>query len=311
MNTRKVIKTVFYPLVLMRREFIRGGVRYYKRHNLRKLAGLHYYLSMGGERINWKNPQDLNEKINWLKFYSDTSQWTELADKYRVRQYVKEKGLEHILTKLYGVWEDANQIDFNALPKQFVLKTNHGCGTVIIVNNKEDLDLQKTRKTLNEWLKLEFGRDTAEPHYLGIKPVIIAEEFLQPNSGELVDYKFFMADGKLQTVLLVSDRVIGESYKLSTYDENWHCVPERLSGTHSKDNVKPLPKPQTFEQMKQISEILSKDFPQVRVDLYEVNGNVYFGELTFTSQGGYMSYFSKEELLRMGRNVTLPKKQMK
>ncbi len=212
---------------------------------------------------------------------------------------------------MYGVWEDANQIDFNALPKQFVLKTNHGCGTVIIVNNKEDLDLQKTRKTLNEWLKLEFGRDTAEPHYLGIKPVIIAEEFLQPNSGELVDYKFFMADGKLQTVLLVSDRVIGESYKLSTYDENWHCVPERLSGTHSKDNVKPLPKPQTFEQMKQISEILSKDFPQVRVDLYEVNGNVYFGELTFTSQGGYMSYFSKEELLRMGRNVTLPKKQMK
>lgn len=309
MNARKAIKGIFYPIIFLRRQFIEKVYSYYKKHNLRKLAGLIYYQNIG-KILNWKNPQNLNEKINWLKFYSDTSKWTELADKYRVRDYVRQKGLEEILVKLYGVWENAGQINFDILPRSFVLKTNHGCGTVIVVKNKADLNLEQTRKTLNEWLHLEFGRDTAEPHYLGIKPLIIAEELLQPENGCLVDYKFFMTGGKLSTILLVSDRVIGESYKLSTYDENWQYVPQRLNGVHSKDNVKPLPKPQTFEQMKQISEILSKDFPQVRVDLYEVNGKVYFGELTFTSQGGYMSYFSKEELLRMGRNVTLPKKQI-
>ena len=176
----------------------------------------------------------------------------------------------------------------------------------MIVKDTEELDIVNVRKQLNKWLTLEFGKDTAEPHYLSIRPLIIAEELLKPEFGELVDYKFFMGDGKLLTVLVVSDRVIGKSYRLSTYDENWNYMPQRLAGIHAKDNVKPLPKPETFERMKQTAEILSKDFPQVRVDLYEVNGKLYFGELTFTSQGGYMSYFSESELLRMGQNVTLP-----
>lgn len=309
MNKKSVIKKILYPAVLIRRRIISKLLRYYQNHNLKKLAGMKYYLA-SGHKLNWKNPQNINEKINWLKFNTDTTIWTELADKYLVRNYVKSKGLSDILIPLYGVWDNANDIDFSQLPDKFVLKTNHGCGTVLIVKDKSKLDLSKTREKLNSWLKLEFGRETAEPHYLSIRPKIIAEGLLeQENDADLIDYKLFMANGKFSSFLIVSDRIINGSYKLSAYDENWHNHPERLAGIHINDHVAIMPKPKNFERMMQIAEILSIDFPQVRVDLYEVKGKVYFGELTFTSQGGYMTYFSKEELLRLGNNIQIPQQQ--
>lgn len=277
---------------------------YLRKRNLKKLAGFIYWRTFR-KRLNWKNPQNLNEKINWLKFYSDTSLWTQLADKYLVRQYVEKKGLGHTLPQLYGVWENAAAIDFDTLPKQYVLKTNHGCGTNIIVKDAKHVNRKEVVEALNDFLKIKFGRETAEPHYQDIKPLIICEEFLNPKDGVLNDYKLFMADGKLELILVVSDRT-KESYKLSTYDANWNYVPDRLAGIHTQDNVSPIHKPASLDQMVKAAEILSEGFPQVRVDFYDIDGKLYFGEMTFTSQGGYMSYLSKEELLRIGARVTLP-----
>lgn len=276
-----------------------------KKYFPQKAANI-FHKGMTGRNINWKHPLDLNEKINWLKFNSDTSLWSEYADKYLVRNYVVEQGLQDILPTLYGVWDNAEDIEFDKLPAQYVLKTNHGCGTNIIVTNSSKLDRQKTIRHLNDYLKLKFGFDTAEPHYMKIKPRIIAEQYLKPKNGRLCDYKLFMINQKLELILVVSDRE-GSSYRLSTYDENWSFVPERLDGTHKNDNVKSLPRPASFTKMVKSAEILSRGFPQVRIDFYDIDGKLYFGEMTFTSQGGYMNYLSHKELLRMGQLINLQK----
>ena len=191
---KKIIKILFYPAVLLRRKYIRNRNRKWAVNDPKKLAN-YYYKSMSGHDINWENPQDISEKINWMKFYSDTSRWTELADKYKVRAYVESKGLKDILVKLYGVWERPEDIDFTSLPDSFVLKTNHACGTVLLVEDKNKLNFQETLETLRSWMKMRIGIETVEPHYLSIKPMIIAEEYLNKGS-QLIDYKLFTFRGK-------------------------------------------------------------------------------------------------------------------
>lgn len=306
---KKIIKVLFYPAVLLRRKYIRNRNRKWAVNNPKKLAN-YYYKNVMGHNINWDNPKDLNEKINWLKFYSDTSKWTELADKYKVRIYVESKGLKDILIPLYGVWEKPEDIDFASLPNSFVLKTNHACGTVMLVEDKDKLNISEAMNTLHSWLRIRLGIDTVEPHYLGIKPLIIAEELLKPiGGGKITDYKLFMANGDVELILVCSDREIGIGCKLSLYDTEWNFIPEKLAGYHKMDHVARLPKPLSFERMKEAARILAKDFPQVRVDFYDIGGKLYFGELTFTSQGGYMNYISPEELLRIGKKVTLPQRK--
>lgn len=207
---KNVLRVIFYPLVLIRRKIFVYLCEYYRKRDLKKLASLLYY-NISHKKINWSSPKNLNEKINWLKFNSDTSVWTKLADKYLVRDYVKERGLSSILVELYGVWDDACDIDFNLLPTSFVLKTNHGCGTIIVVKNKNSINEDEVRKQLNTWLQLKFGTIYAEPHYNSIKPKIIAEEYLKndnANSTSLVDYKVFCLEGKPYSILVCADRVL-------------------------------------------------------------------------------------------------------
>lgn len=303
-NLKRILKFVFYPIVLLRRDFIRRRNKIWSIRAPKKLAN-YYYKSVMGRNIDWNNPRDLNEKINWLKFYSDTSQWTNLADKYKVRAYVESKGLGDILVPLYGVWKNPEDIDFESLPESFVLKTNHACGTVVLVEDKTKLDISAIVNKLRSWMEIKIGVDTVEPHYLPITPLIMAEKMLA-RANEIVDYKLFTINGNVELVLVCSDRTIGVGCKLSLYDADWNFIPEKLSGVHSKDNVERLPKPQSFERMKECARILAKDFPQVRVDFYDINGKLYFGELTFTSQGGYMSYITPKELLRLGEKIVLP-----
>lgn len=281
-------------------------MKYLQEHDIQQLAALIYRLNIGCS-INWKNPQSLSEKINWMKFNTDTSRWTELADKYKVREYVKSKGLSDILVRLYGVWENADLIDFDTLPKAFVLKTNHACGTVIIVTDKDKVNHNEIRKQLNDWIKIPYGRETAEPHYLKIKPLIIAEEYLKSSNGEgIIDYKLFTVNGKTELVMLCSDRKMGVGASISLYDSNWVFCPDRLGECHSGDNVPPIAKPSNFDEMKKYAEILGRDFPFVRIDFYDIDGRIYFGELTFTPKGGYCSTLTEKESLRIGRQIILP-----
>ncbi len=269
-----------------------------------------FHKGIVGYDIDWKNPKTLNEKINWLKIFSDTSEWTRLADKYLVRDYVKERIGEKYLVKLYGVWQNADDIDFDSLPNKFVLKTNHGAGTILIVDDKSKLNVPDARRQLNQWLREKYGYKTFEPHYLKIKPLIIAEELLENDSSfssSLVDYKVYCFDGKPYCILVCSDRTIGEQAHFTYYDLNWNQLSDVLI-----DKLKPfqvdVPMPDCLSLLLDYSEKLAQGFPQVRVDFYIVKNKIFFGEMTFTSEGGYDGDVTKEFCLEMGSNITLPTK---
>lgn len=265
------------------------------------------YSQSTGKKIDWHNPQDLNQKINYLKFHSNTSEWSRLADKFRVREYIEEKGYSHILVKLYGVWESADDIDFSQLPSQFVMKLNNGSGTVWIINDKNEEDLEELRKTINLALKQTFGIWTAEPHYARIKPIIIAEELLcnKSISSSLIDYKMWCFNGNFFGTWVCYNR---NGYNTFTewHDENWGYRPEwSVFTNHYKDGKGIVPCPINYAEMIKIACDLSRGFPQVRIDLYNVNGKIYFGEMTFTSAGGYMDFYSQEALDIMGAMTKL------
>lgn len=273
----------------------------------------HEWPGQFGRKIDWKNPRDINEKIQWLISYSDISEWTRLADKYRVREFVKERGLEHLLVELYGVWENAEDIDYDALPNKFVLKCNHDSGSVFIIDKAKGYDRNKINNELNDILKRKFGYLGCEPHYNRIKPCIIAEEFLEDRgnsfSKTLVDYKVWAFNGKVKSFWVCYNRS-KDAVFVNIYDTDWNYHPEcTVQTNHYRDGGGIVPRPQKLNDMISAASILSKGFPQVRVDFYEVNGVLYFGEMTFSSIGGRMDVYTKEYLAELGQEVVLPKKK--
>lgn len=259
---------------------------------------------------HFEHPTDLNEKINYLKFYGDTSNWPMLTDKYVVRKYLESIGLGDTLVKLYGKWDSVEDIDWSSLPDKFVMKCNNGSGDVLICKDKAKLDIEATKRYFDKMLHREFGVISGEPHYAQIKPCIIAEELLdastQPcGSSSLVDYKIWCFNGKAHSVFCCYNRKQYHA-NVGVYDLNWRYHPEASIFTkHYIMGQQLLPKPICLDKMIELAEKLSVGFPILRVDLYEVNGHVYFGELTFTSQSGCMDYFSKKFLNETGALINL------
>lgn len=269
----------------------------------KQLASI-YYRNVSNKKLNWKAPRDLNEIINWMKFNSDTTIWTQLADKYRVREYVESCGLEHLLVKLYGVWEKADDIDFSSLPNKFVLKTNHGSGTNLLVRDKSRLNIDEVKKQLNSWLRLKFGQETVEFHYLDIKPLIIAEELLEEHNNQysdtLVDYKIWCFNGEPHYIWTCYNRTESSTY-VSLYDIDWNYCPKgSIFNDHYRDGKGIVPKPKCLEQMLEAARILSSGHPQARIDFYVVDDRLYLGEITMSSQGGYMDFYTPEFLIKLG-----------
>ena len=264
-----------------------------------------------GKRLNWENPQDIDEKIAWLKLYSDTTIWTQLADKYKVREYVKKCGLEKILIPIYGVWNNVDDIDFSKLPSPIVLKTNNSCGTNLLIDDLNQVDIIEVKRKLRKWLKHKFGIESAEPHYLKIKPCIICEKLLQENSNissSLIDYKFYCSLGNVLCLMVCFDREIGVHAEKVIYDiQSWTPHLEYLTPKcQSTNSGKIIPRPKSLPQMIEAAKVLSKEFPLVRVDFYEINEKPIFGELTFTSDAGCISYLTDKFLLKIGQMVKLP-----
>lgn len=266
------------------------------------------YRRITGVKMNLTSPNNLIEKIVWMQFHTDTSLWTTCADKYSVRSYVEEKGLSHILPKLYGTWEKVADINWNLLPQKFVMKTNNSCGQNLIVRNKHELDIDNTKIKLDKWLKERYGHKNAQLHYLRIKPRIIAEELLEdpslPKGTNLIDYKIVCINGEPESILVVSDRQHNE-YKVSFFDLEWNNISEKALNKDSNHygNIS-VPRPKNLETMIEYARILSAPFPQVRVDFYDINGKIYFGELTFTTGYGYRSFEYSEYL---GSKINLSK----
>lgn len=289
--------------------FIRKYREWLGKHNPQKLASIKFRKRFGRE-LNWNDPKDLNEKINWLKFYSDTSQWTRLADKYLVRQYVKEKGFGDNLVKLYGKWDNVEDIDWKKLPSKFVMKTNNGSGDVVICKDIITLDKKKTAAFFKKMMTRNYGISSAEPHYKNMKPCVIAEELLdvtkQPiESSSLIDYKIWCFNGKPECIWVCFNRRKGY-VEVATYDLDWHFHPEYSIYTHHYQQAKQsVPRPKSLNKMLEMASSLSTGFPEVRVDLYEVDGKPYFGEMTFTSLMGFMDFYTPDYLLYLGSKVKI------
>lgn len=287
----------------------RGIVKWLGRTDPELLVRIRYFARFY-KPLNLDNPQTLNEKILYLALRSDTSQWTELADKYQVREYVKSKGMESILIPLLGVWDNATEIDFTLLQGEYILKSTNGCGDFVIVDSHKKLDECKIRNIVNKMLHTNYGEMEGGIHYMRIPHRVVAEKLLvndsisKKYSTSLIDYKFFCFNGKPEFILTCMNRdKFGTD--LMTYDLGWNAHPEylRFSSHYRQSNV--IPRPQNLERMIEVAEQLSKGFPVVRIDLYNIAGDIYFGEITFTSLGGMMNYFTDKFLLESGRKISL------
>lgn len=259
-----------------------------------------YYIIMK-KRLNLEHPRDFNEKIQYLMVYHHSKLETTLADKLLVRDYIIKKGYESILPKLYGIYNNVLEIDFKKLPTEFVLKTNNGCGGVILCNNKNLLNIEKSKKILTNNLKTNFTKKSLEYHYEQIVPKIICEELIKDkNKKQPTDYKFYCFAGHVECILVCTDRE--KEVRLDYFDLNWNYLDYAKEKFRSH---KKIPKPKNLEKMILIASQLSKDFKFVRVDLYNANGNIYFGELTFTPASGLIKYNTKEALEYLGSLISL------
>lgn len=257
------------------------------------------------KKADLENPKTFNEKLNWLKINWFDDRALSAADKFEVRQFVESKGLGHLLNELYGVWEDPADIDFDALPDHFVLKSSHDSGHLILVKDKAQLNKKLALFKMRWWLKNEYCFISGEWPYFTNKPYIVCERFLEDSrNDDLYDYKFFCFNGEPEYVFFCSDRK--NSVKADFYDMDWKKQDFRW---HYPNADMVAPRPQNFEKMKEYARTLAKDFPFVRVDFYEVDGKVYFGELTFFHGGGRGEFNPDETDTVFGEKITLPEKK--
>lgn len=244
-----------------------------------------------GRKLNLRNPQRYNEKLQWYKLYYRDPLMTKCTDKYKVREYIKSKGLENILVPLYGAYDAAQEIDFSKLPNKFVLKTNNGGGssTNIICKDKDSLNIKETRETINTWLSDRTTKAGREWSYYNIEPKVICEKFLEDNSVHgLIDYKFYCFDGKPYYVKVAIDTVSEADPKNGIFNLEFEQLP--YCRREVEKITEKIDKPKNFDLMCEIAGKLSEDFPHARVDLYNLDGKIYFGEITFYDTSGYQIF---------------------
>ena len=255
-----------------------------------------------GYKLNLDNPKSFNEKIQWLKLNYHAPLLTKCADKYAVREYVKEKIGEEYLIPLLRVWNSPDEIDFDSLPDKFVLKVNWGSGQNIIVKDKSKLNIVETREKLKNWMKPEANHYWMglEWCYKDIQPKIIAEEYMQQLDGDLYDYKFLAYGGKVQNLFIVSDRF--KNMHVDFYDREYKRL--RLKRLY-ENSSSGIPKPDNYEKMVELAEKLAEGLPFVRADFYSVNDKIYFGEMTFYPGGGFEPFEPVEWDYKFGDMIDL------
>ena len=264
-----------------------------------------YKIKMG-KSLNLNDPKTFNEKLQWLKLYDRNPLYTTLVDKYEVKKYIADKiGEEYIIPTL-GVWDSFDDIDFDSLPNQFVLKCTHDSGGIVVCRSKSELDIDKARKKMSKNIKRNFFWYTREWPYKNIKPRIIAEKYMEDSqTEELRDYKFFCFNGEVKALFIASERQKkGEEVKFDFFDADFNHLPIRQG--HPNASVPPE-KPKRFEEMKSLAQKLSKDIPHVRIDFYEANQQVYFGEMTFYHFSGTTPFQPEEWDYKFGDWITLNK----
>ena len=250
---------------------------------------------------NLKKPKTFNEKLQWLKLYDRNPEYTKMVDKYEVRKYIAEKIGEEYLIPLIGVWTSFDEIDFDCLPEQFVLKCTHNSGGLVICKDKSKLDIEKTRKRINGSLKNNYYWSGREWPYKKVKPRIIAEKYMVDESGtELKDYKFFCFDGEPKVMFIATDRP--HDTRFDFFDMEFNHLPF-TNGHPNADRE--LKKPDGFQEMIELAKSLSKGIKQSRIDFYDINGKVYFGEITFFHWSGLTPFEPEEWDYTLGEYIKL------
>ncbi|WP_216830276.1 ATP-grasp fold amidoligase family protein [Alkalihalobacterium elongatum] len=237
---------------------------------------------MFGYEPNIHNPKIISEKLLWVRLNGKLERFAMYTDKYEVRKYIKKKIGKEYLVPMYGVYNHINHLNLRILPRTFVLKATHGCGWNILVKDKYKLDWDKAKKQMHKWIKMNYYNKTGERHYKPLVGRAIVEKYLKDPSGDLKDYKFHCFHGDPLVVRVIGDRFASRNE--GVYDINWKELPFNFRGKHLYS--KPPEKPKQFNEMIDIARELSQDFAYVRVDLYNTNNKVYFGELTFLPSGG-------------------------
>lgn len=262
-----------------------------------------------GHSLNLEDPQTFNEKLQWLKLYNRKPEYTRMVDKCLVKQYVASIIGEEYIIQTLGVWDSFDDIDFDSLPQQFVLKTTNGGGNcgVVVCKNKDTLDISSAKSKLNKSLKINIYNRLKEWPYKNIKPKIIAEQYIEEESGDLVDYKFTCTNGVAHNVMLCIGRNTG-STKFYFFDRNWNLLRINIRGKNAPSDFT-LPKPIGIDKMFDIAAKLSEGLPYARIDLYNVKGKIYFGEITFFPQSGFDSNLLPETDKYFGQLIKLPEKQ--
>lgn len=275
------------------------------------------YKAETGCRLNLRNPQTFNEKLQWLKLYDHNPIYTVFADKYAVREHIAKTIGAQYLTKLYGMWKNPDEIDLNSLPNQFVLKTTHDSGGVWICRDKASFDIKKTQREINKRLKTNFYYQSYEWSYKKIKPAVIAEEFLSPcnatGQGDQLlvpkDYKVYCFDGEPRLIVVFHNRFSKMKHLEETvYDTQWKKQQWSLDTHFAISEIVESPPP-CLEELLQICRILCHGFPHLRLDFYIVDGKIFFGEITTCSTGGFQPMNPSSLNQTLGSWITLPKKQ--
>ena len=251
-----------------------------------------------GHPLNWEDPTAYTEKMQLAKLGDKNALKPLLADKYRVREWVTEKIGEEYLIPLLGVWDSFDQIDFGTLPSAFALKTNHGSGTNEIVKDKAKIHRKQLKRKFDDWMAMDFAYTTYfEMHYSAIERKIIAEKYMETDLGELQDYKFLCFDGKPHFCWVDLGRY--GKHTRTVFDLDWKLQP----WTQAEYGIskEPIPKPKNFEKMVELATVLCQGFAHVRVDFYNVDGKIYFGEMTFTNGSGLDRIVPEEFDYELGR----------
>lgn len=261
-----------------------------------------YFKYVLGYNLNLKNPKSFNEKLQWLKLYhwADDKNAVQCADKYAVREYIKKVGKEEILNEILYAWDDSDEIEWDKLPKQFVLKCNHGCGYNIICTDKDKIDEKETKKILHRWIHEDFSKFNAEPHYGKIKRKIICEKYL---GGNVINYNIYVFNGKVVFLSVAGGLGDGVGEHLTYYNPDGTLASFKNKSYPTKqEQLSPL-----LPKMIETAEYLAKDFPMVRVDLFDVDGKIILSEMTFTPGGGLIPFSPVEADYRLGEKLNIEK----
>ncbi len=266
---------------------------------------LKFYAYMG-KKLNLKNPQTFSEKLQWLKLYNRKPEYTKMVDKYAVKEYVAEKIGEEYVIKTLGVWDRFDDIDFNALPHKFVLKTTHDSGGVVICKDKNSFDIKNAKAKLEKSLNRDYFITAREWPYKDVKPRIIAEQYMeQKGCDELTDYKFYCFNGEPKFLYISQGLSNHETARIQYVSLDWEKMEIKRADYPNIDELPP--KPITYDKMIEFSKIFSKNIPFLRVDFYEINGKLYFSELTFSPGAGLTKFEPESWDYKFGEWIKLPK----